>query len=416
MMDSTPIDRQETPLKLPNSEVHVMDFLSLVAKYKWAVVSFSLIGGILFFAFTYVMPFTYSGLTTLVPPEKNSNGNQLLSFLSGSSALDMMKGAENPALDMFKNILDSRTVAEEVAADSAIRHYFASWDTSRDMAAFSSHDCLTSEPLRNGIFNVQIDIKTHWFPSAAEKEEARKLVPHMASLFVHHLDKYNRERLMTSARNTRIFVEGEYKTRLLQLDTAYGKLQAFQQEHKAIALPEQLTAAVTSAAMLASQEQQLEIEIAAAQRELSSNAGRVELLRSQLEETQRQLKKYDEGGVGDYVVALKNVPELTRELAGLTREVKMLETVTAYLRQQLEQERISEQRDLPTLTVLDSAMTPDRKSSPKRSVALLLGLFSGFLFSIIFVIWKRFQESVRVNPEEHHRYLSVINNIRGRKA
>jgi len=323
-MDTIPTDRQETPLKLPNSEVHVMDFLSLVAKYKWAVISFSLIGGILFFAFTYIMPFTYSGMTTLVPPEKNQNGNQLLSFLSGSSALDMMKGAENPALDMFKNILDSRTIAEEVAGDSAIRHYYASWDTSRAGAAFASHDCLTSEPLRNGIFDVQIDIKTHWFPSDAEKEEARKLVPHMAKLFVLHLDKYNRERLMTSARNTRIFVEGEYKTRLTQLDSAYAALQHFQQDHKAISLPEQLTAAVTSAALLASQEQQLEIQVAAAQRELSPNAAGVELLRSQLEETKLQLKKYDEGGVGDYVVALKNVPELIRELASLTREVKML--------------------------------------------------------------------------------------------
>ena len=405
---------QETPLVLPKSEVHILDYFSLVARYRTSVILFVLLFGLGFFAFTYIMPFTFSGLSTLVPPEKQSGGIQLLSFLSGSSALDMMKGAENPALDMFKNILDSKTISQEIAGDSIVRHYFSSWDTSRGAIGFAVRECLTSEPLRNGIFDVQVDIKTHWFPSAEEKEEARQLVPHLAKLFVTHLDRYNRERLMTSARNTRIFVENEYKIRLLQLDTAYAALEAFQQEHKAISLTDQLSAAVSSAALLGSQEQQLEIQVAAAEREMAADGGQLQLLKSQLEETKRQLKKYDEGGVGDYVLALKNVPELTRQLAKLMREVKMLETVSAYLRQQLEQERISEQRDLPTLTVLDSADVPAKKSSPKRSIALLIGLFSGLLCSLIFVSIKKFQEDLRVNPDEHRRFLTMMNNLKGR--
>ncbi len=408
-----------SPAPEKKKDLHLLDFFSAMARNKRIVFLYMIGFGFFFFAFTYIMPFTYSGLSTLVPPEKQSGGSQLLSFLTGSGgsgALDLMKSAENPALDMFKNILDSRTVSEEIARDPRIRRYFSSWDTTERYIGYMVNECLTSEPLRNGIFNVQVDIKTHWFPSGAEKDSARALVPYLAKLFVEHLDYYNRERLMTTARNTRIFVEGEYKSRILQLDTAYTHLQAFQQEHKAIALTEQLAAAVTSAAQLSSQEQQLSIQVAAAEREMSPNAGQIEILRSQLDETRRQLKKYDEGGVGEYVLALDSVPTLTRTLAKLTREVKMLETVSAYLRQQLEQERINEQRNLPTLTVLDSAIVPERKSSPKRAVMLALGVFAGLFISILYVIWKKFKENVREHPQEHTRYLMFLSYLKGKKA
>jgi hypothetical protein len=75
------------------------------------------------------MPHTFSGRTTIIPPEKQGQSG-LMSFLAGTGALDLMKGQENPALDMFKNVLDSRQLSEEIAKDTRIRRYFASFDTS----------------------------------------------------------------------------------------------------------------------------------------------------------------------------------------------------------------------------------------------------------------------------------------------
>lgn len=411
-----PTTPSETPGYARKRDPHILDFVSVLAKHKRTVIVVTFLCAALSIGISFVMPFTYEGIATLIPPEKQSSGSQLLSFLSGSSALDMMKGAENPALDMFKNVIDSRTVSEEVAKDSAMYKYFSTFDTSVDAIAGSIRDCLTSEALRNGMFNVQVDVKTHWLPSSAEKEQARHLVPKLARLYVNQLDRYNRERLMTSARNTRIFTENEYNARLRSLDTAYARLQAFQEQNKAVALTEQLSAAVTGAALLSSQQQQLQIELGAAEHDLSPDATRVQLLRQRLDETTRELKKYDDGGVGEYVLALKDVPELARQLAKLMREVKMLETVSAFLRQQLEQERINEQRDLPTFTVLDSATLPQRKASPKRSIMLLLGTFVGVVLSIITVSWMKFREDVTSNPEDHQRYLTMIGYLRGRKA
>jgi len=400
--------------KPQKKDPHLLDFFTLLASNKVVVLFITFLFGLMFLAFTFFMPQTFSGTTTILPPEKQGQSG-LMSFLTGSGALDLMKGQENPATDMFKNVLDSRQLSEEIAKDQRIRRYFATFDTSEKGIVDEIHSSMQCQALRNSIFQLDIVIFTHWSPPQAEKDSARLLVPYLAKVFVDHLDHYNRERLMTTARNTRIFIEGEYQNRMTQLDSAYAKQQAFQQEHKTISLTEQLAASVSSAALLGSQVQQLEMQLGVEERELAPNSSRIQTLRSQLEEGKRELGKYGEGGVSDYVMAFKDVPTLARQLAGLTREVKLLETLSAYLRQQLEQERINEQRDLPTLQVLDPAIAPIKRSSPSRLNMLLLGLFSGFLASILYSLIRNYYSNIASNPEEHARYINFVSMLKGKK-
>src|SRR5690242_17017315 len=122
-------DFGEMPLREAPRDPHIMDLLTRLARRKWAIFIMTLAGGVLFVAFTFLMPHKYSGLSTLVPPEKQSGQTGLLSFLTGSGALDLMKGQENPALSTFKNILDSRQLAEQIIKDSMVRAYYSHWDT-----------------------------------------------------------------------------------------------------------------------------------------------------------------------------------------------------------------------------------------------------------------------------------------------
>jgi tyrosine-protein kinase Etk/Wzc len=381
---------------------HIMDYLILWATYRKQVAIIVLVSSAMFLGITFMMPFTYSSLATLMPPEKDKTGG-LMSFLSGSGALDLMKGQENPALDVYQNVMESRVLSESIARDPMVNAYFKTFDTAFDAIAFHALSSTKSEPLRNGIMNVQVDIKTHWFPSSEEKEAARKLAPHLANLYVKELDKYNRERLMTSARYLREFTEREYGKRMMQLDTAYMNLQKFQEDNKAVSLTDQLEATVTNAALLGSQVQQYEMMLGVEERELTPNSSRVSMLRAQLEEAKHQLSKFDDGSVGEYAIALTKAPELTRKLAKLMREVKLLETISAFLRQQLEQDKLNEQKSVPTFNVLDSAVIPLRKSSPKRSVMLLLGIAAGIVLSGIYISVRSFQDSVRKHPEDHLR-------------
>ena len=67
------------------------------------------------------------------------------------------------------------------------------------------------------------------------------------------------------------------------------------------------------------------------------------------------------------------------------RNVKVQETVYTLLTQQLEQAKIAEARDMPTVQALDRAVSADRKSKPKTifnmAVAGITSLFVGILLS-----------------------------------
>jgi tyrosine-protein kinase Etk/Wzc len=369
-----------------------------------------------FLGSTYLMRHYYTSMATLLPPEKSSMGG-LMSFLTGSGALDLMKGAENPATDMFKNILDSRALTEVIAKDTRVHRYFSTFTKNELEIRWMVAGSMVSEPLRNGLMTVTVELPTHFMPDQAEQDSAKVVSAYLANLYVRELDRYNRERLMTTAKNTRIFVEGEYHNRMHQLDSMYSLLQEFQQKNKAISLTDQLQATVTSAATLAGQVQQLEMQVGVEKHELNAGSTRVEMLESQLSEARKALAKYDDGGVGEYVIALKSVPALARQLAHYTREVKLLETISAYLRQQVEQEKINEQKNLPSLQILDVAEAPLKRSSPRRAQMLLLGTVVGFAFSMILVLILRYRNEVRERPWEHTKLLNFTRTLRsGKKA
>jgi uncharacterized protein involved in exopolysaccharide biosynthesis len=147
-------------------------------------------------------------------------------------------------------------------------------------------------------------------------------------------------------------------------------------------------------------------------RELAPNSPQIQSLGAELNAAQQELNKYDSGGAGEYVLALKSAPALSRELAGYLREVKVLEQVTAYLREELEQEKISEQRDLPSLQVLDTAQVPDGRSSPSRMLFTVVGLLLGLIIGVGLVAFQRFASDVRARPDIHYRLITVLQAMR----
>jgi len=378
-------------------------------------------GAVLFFLYSYTRPQVFVATSTILPAEHEGMGGMLavLANANASSALDLIKGdaAASPTLELFKAVVESRSIAEDVATDSAIRTYFLRRDTSGKAIVNALQSGISSEALRTGMLTVTVFLPAQRFASSIQIDSAKVMSAYIANRFVAALDRFNRDRLMTTARNTRIFVEQEYNAKLIDLDSAYGRLQQFQEGHQAISLPEQLAATVTAAGKLTAEMQQEEMQLQVEERELGPNSPRIKTLQAGIEAAKEQLDKYDNGGAdghsaGEYVVALKNAPALSRQLAASLREVKVLEQVTGYLRQQLEQEKVSEQRDLPSLQVLDGAIPPTGNASPKRLVYLIIGLIAGLFLSLIVTYYKRFVRDVREHPDLHYRFINVMSALK----
>jgi uncharacterized protein involved in exopolysaccharide biosynthesis len=98
----------------------------------------------------------------------------------------------------------------------------------------------------------------------------------------------------------------------------------------------------------------------------------------------------ENGGRPDFSRPLAQVPEMGVELARLTRELTVRDTLVGLLVQQLERTKIAEAHDTPVVTVLDPAAPARRPSKPKLYLNLALGLISGFMLAAAWAFWTEY--------------------------
>jgi capsule polysaccharide export protein KpsE/RkpR len=130
-------------------------------------------------------------------------------------------------------------------------------------------------------------------------------------------------------------------------------------------------------------------------------------LKEGIDEMRRQLRrmeygratgnpKHEPGGAaGDFSVPLGSIPGTGVELARLIREAKIQETIFTLLTQQLEQAKIVEAKDMPTVRILDRAVVPEWKSRPKVLQNVLVAGVSSLFLAIFVAFFLEYLEGAR---------------------
>ncbi|HWF44228.1 MAG TPA: Wzz/FepE/Etk N-terminal domain-containing protein, partial [Candidatus Kapabacteria bacterium] len=170
------------------------DWLLIFARSRTALLGWVFGAGLLFFLWTFVLPQTYESTATVLPPERQGVGGMISSLLGNSAALDLLKGgaSDNPTLDLFKTIVESRSVAEEVAQDPRIVRFLGTYDTTRANYPKMLQGSIQSEALRTGEFTLTVNLPTPRLPSKSEIDSTRLMSAYIANKFVAELDRFNR--------------------------------------------------------------------------------------------------------------------------------------------------------------------------------------------------------------------------------
>jgi uncharacterized protein involved in exopolysaccharide biosynthesis len=82
---------------------------------------------------------------------------------------------------------------------------------------------------------------------------------------------------------------------------------------------------------------------------------------------------------------IATLPALQDELGRIIRGVKIQEQLYLLLTSELEQSRIRESMDTPTVQVLDVPAPPERQSRPRRILLALGGAVLAFLGSVVYL-------------------------------
>ena len=344
---------------------------------------------VVFIYLLLISPITYNAQVTILPPAERDQISGLGSLLAGGEVTDFLSGKFAPGnSQLFLEILKSRSAAEYVVKKHNLKEFF---NSENDYEATNElQKALNLELSKEGIITLSVNVETNPIPIIfSDKDSIKKLSASISNSYVEALDKINREKVSYRAKRAREYIEQQIEQTKIELDSAELSLMEFQKTNKTISLPEQLTSAIESAAKLKAEIVNTEVEIGLLEPNLKADNKVLLSLKSKLNELQKEYRKFDIDS-DDYLVAFSNVPELGMDLAKLVRAVKIKNEVYLLLQQQYYREKIQENRDVPTIDVLDEAIPPRKQSSPRIIYSTVVsGIFVLFLVSMIFVIRER---------------------------
>jgi tyrosine-protein kinase Etk/Wzc len=351
----------------------------------------------LFLILVFVYPITYSSVVKILPPETNRN-NSLSSLVNNTDFLNLLSiSSSGGNSQLFAEILQSRTAAEYVINKCNLMNYFGVKDT--QVAAAKLVKLLEVEVNKEGILSLSVDISTPFFSRFSSINDSLKILSSKVSnAFVDALDKINQEKLNSRAKRSREYVGRQLILTKENLDSAEVALKRFQEKNKAISLPEQLTAAIQTAAKIKSDIIFTEIQIGTLGANLIDNSTTLEGLNRKLLELKRQYQQIEGGEKlnSDYMPSFNNVPELNLELARLYREVKIQNEVYLLLQKQFYSEKIQENKDVPTIEVLDKAIPPLKAKSPRLVYHTFLGAVLILLLACSIVLYSENKKKMSV--------------------
>lgn len=408
------MNMDDSSKKFDNSmdEIDLFDYLNVIIKRRRMIIRNSLIAALFMALFSFLLPSTYTATTTLLPPdERDQQGLRGLLSNSPISILNL-PGIQATSSEIFVEILKSRTVGEGVLKrkydyKDRRQSLLEIWDLENSKERAFGRLKKKAKILTNEQGIIQISVEFNNPDLAAQ----------VANAFASELDKVNQEKSLSKAKNSRIYIEEQLKKTEESLKKASEALAEFQSRHKAVALEEQTKVAIEKAGEIKGTIMAKEVQFQVALQTMKPDNPRIMRLQKELDELRKQ---YDHLQFGnsvpfeeqkDYFIPFSDVPEIGLQLASLIREVKVQETVWQLLNQEYYSAKIQEARDTPTVQILDQAVPPEKRTSPKRKLLVLVATFLTFSFSVFWAFVLEYGERVKQREEEYQKVRHIIGEL-----
>jgi tyrosine-protein kinase Etk/Wzc len=400
------MDEGRSLRKYDEEEVNLLDYWRVVRKHLRLIVALYITAVLATMGYSLWTPKIYeSTATILAPDERGARGLGLATALATSGVAQAVPGLSMPSLtpqrDIFVSILKSRTMGQDVVQRFDLQERFQVpflSDAVRRLAGMT-----TVSLSKDGVISVKV------------QETDPQLAAEMANFYVGRLDQMITRLATTEASKQRVFIADRLSETERELRRAEEALRQFQETNKVIALQEQARGAVETAAQLKGEIMASEVQLEVMRKFATDANPEVVKLKQRIQEMKRHLSgmQYGKGWVlpaenrnpgeprHEIHIPFAQVPELGLDLARLMRDVKVQETVYTLLTQQLEQAKIAEARDMPTVQALDKAVPADRKSKPKTTFNMAVAGITSLFVGILLAFFLEYVAGVKQSPLAH---------------
>lgn len=379
------------------AEISLLELLRVLVCNLPLIVKITTAAALISIAYSLTRPNIYTANATLLSPQKDSGGaSALLASMGGG--LSGLTGGLGGAADLYLGILRSRSVADSVIKRLDLNIEFGS--NNADANRTTLQNLVRFQAGKDGIIAITADHKN---PARAAQ---------LANAFVDELQKKSRQLNLTKASTERSFLEKRLGVVKHDLQIAEEEMKSFQEKNKTIKADDQIKVAIEGIAKLRAEIVAKEVQLAALRFSMTDESSEVSTLLVGISRLKKQLGSMSGNDAGGGVIpSVGNAPSIGMEYVRRLREFKTQEALFEQLTKQYELAKISEARDSSALQLLDEAVTPLRKSKPKRSQIVILSTVTAFLCSLFLVFIREYL--AKLSPEDSAIIAEMKGSLRG---
>jgi uncharacterized protein involved in exopolysaccharide biosynthesis len=391
-------------------ETSLIDVLTQLAYRKRLIATVTGIAVLVGLILCLVLPVRYTATTRIMPPQQTQSTasmlmmNQLTGVGGGSLAALAGGGLLKNPNDIYIGLLTSRPIADAIIQKFSLAKEYHAKDMTIARKKLADYTEVTSE--KNGFIAVSVTDKD------------KKRVAEMANAYTDELRILTKTLAVTEASQRRLFYEEQLKQVKEALVAAELAFQQVQQQKGLVELDAQAKAMIEGIAALRAQVAAKQVEVQALRSYSTEQNPDVQLAERELtslqaEEASLEQRNHVPGIAG---LGLENVPAAGLESLRAAHELQYQQALFDMLMKQYDAAKMDESKDAAIIQVVEPAIEPDRKSSPRRAMILLISAFLGFLAGCILVLllwWKKLGE---IDPIAGKRLQELSNALWGKRA
>ena len=331
--------------------LNLLDAFATLRRHGLRILAWAVAFGVVGYAVTYLIPETFRASAVILPPDDDeltaalSPSRRNLASLGGLGRF----GTYFTQADVALAILRSRSVSATIAKEFDLAAAYHTKGEERTLRQLKQRTDVKLGP--DGTITVWVEDRS---PLRAAD---------MANAYLRELDTYNTRFRTFRARRTRQFLERRVSESDSTLHALQEDLAAYQKLHGAVVVPGDSRSGADAAAGLMSEKIAADMNLELARSYASSSSEEVQRLEARVRELARQIGNLPRAQVGG---------------AAILRSIAVQEQVFAILTAQLEDARVREAMDTPTIQVLDRATPPEIHAWPRRSWIAAFGAVVGF--------------------------------------
>lgn len=397
-----------------DDEINLIDLIYPIYKRRKFLILFCLIFSAFVIFITFTSEKTFEASATIMPESKEtgSAGSELKAAFLSQFGIAGIGDSSSASSVIFEAVLKSRKLALEVLYQY---NYF------QIMGIPKKNHERVAELIAKKV-TISQD-KT--MPTLALKIQSSdpRMATDLVNSYILALDRYNRSNAITSAQRLRQYIEERLIAVNKELVEAQEEMRSFQEKNRAVSIDKQTEATLEVLAEMEAQRLTLEVEKAAKEKFYKGPHIAIEQLDAQINALQNNINRLtysqyshvpveNEKGKIEFYIPLKSIPTLNFDESRLLLKVRTKIGVVSMLTTQLEQAKLDETKDMPSINVLDLAKLPEIPIKPNLKLNVLLGFIVSFFLGIFIIFLMEFFHRMAQDPNASPRWKEMTNSFK----